>query len=173
MAARDGSKLRATLVGVQAAVCMVLLIAAGLLMRGLYTAQVADPGFEMQGIVQARFDLSSAQGYNPQRAQTFHRELIARIKSIPGVDQVEQARVTPLGDQFLGTEFTLSGETDPRQIEFNVVSPGFFSMLGMPIVRGRTFTDAETKTDASSPSRNRIHRPPVVARKRPHRPNAP
>ena len=142
-----GSKLRATLVGVQAAVCMVLLIAAGLLMRGLYTAQVADPGFDMQGIVQARFDLSSAQGYNPHRAQAFHRELIARIKSIPGVDQVAQARVAPLGDQFLGTEFTLTGETDPRQIEFNVVSPGFFSMLGMPIVRGRTFTDAETKTD--------------------------
>ncbi len=86
---------------------------------------MADPGFEMKGIVQARFDLSSAQGYDPHRAQTFHRELIARIKSSPGVDQVEQARVTPLGDQFLGTEFTLSGETDPRQIEFNIVSPGF------------------------------------------------
>jgi predicted permease len=143
-----GSTLRATLVGVQAAVCMVLLIAAGLLMRGLYTAQVADPGFEMKGIVQARFDLSSAQGYNPQRAQSFQRDLIARIKSLPAIDQVEQARVTPLGDQFLGTEFTLSTETDPRQIEFNVVSPRFFSMLGMPIVRGRTFTDIETKTDA-------------------------
>jgi predicted permease len=144
----SGGKLRATLVGVQAAVCMVLLIAAGLLMRGLYTTQVADPGFEMKGILQARFDLSSAQGYDPHRAQTFQRELISRIKSLPGVDQVEQARVTPLSDQFLGTEFTLSGETDPRQIEFNVVSPGFFAMLDMPIVRGRTFTDIETRSDA-------------------------
>jgi putative ABC transport system permease protein len=144
----SGGKLRGTLVGLQAAVCMVLLIAAGLLMRGLYSTQMADPGFEMSGVVQARFDLSSAQGYDALRAQTFQRELIARIKQLPGVDAVAQARVTPLGDQFLGTELTLSGETDPRHVEFNVVSPGFFAMLGMPIVRGRTFTDVETRTDA-------------------------
>ena len=43
---------------------------------------------------------------------------------------------------------TLTAETEARQVEFNVVSPGFFSMLGMPIVRGRTFTDVETRTDA-------------------------
>jgi macrolide transport system ATP-binding/permease protein len=144
----SGGKLRGILVGVQAAVCMVLLIAAGLLMHGLYSTQMADPGFNMKGIVQARFDLSSAQGYDAPRAQTFQSELIARIKELPGVDQVEQARVTPLGEQFLGTELTLSGETDPRQVEFNVVSPGFFAILGMPIVRGRTFTDVETRTDA-------------------------
>ena len=143
-----GSKLRSTLVGVQAAVCMVLLIAAGLLMRGLYSTQTVDPGFDMKGVVQARFDLSSAQGYDALRAQTFQRELIARIKALPGVDGVAQARVAPLDDQFLGMEMTPSGQSEPRQVEFNVVSPGFFAMLGMPIVRGRTFTEAETRTDA-------------------------
>jgi predicted permease len=141
-------KLRSTLVGVQAAVCMVLLIAAGLLMRGLYSAQTVEPGFDMKGIVQARFDLTSAQSYDEVHAQMFQRELIARVAALPGVDGVEQARVMPLNDQFLGTEMTLSGETDARQVEFNAVSPGFFAMLGMPIVRGRTFTDVETRTDA-------------------------
>jgi len=144
----SGGKLRSTLVGVQVAVCMVLLIAAGLLMRGLYLTQTVEPGFEMKGIVQARFDLSSAQGYDALRAQTFQREFIAHIETLPGVDEVEQARVTPLGNQFLGTSLTSSGETEPRQFEFNVVSPGFFAMLGMPIVRGRTFTDVETRADA-------------------------
>ena len=146
----SGGKLRSVLVGVQAAVCMVLLIAAGLLMRGLYSAQTVEPGFEMKGIVQARFDLSSAQGYDAAHAQTFQRELMARVAALPGVDGVEQARVMPLGDQFLGTGFTLSGETEARQLEFNVVSPGFFSMMGMPIVRGRTFTDAEMRADAGA-----------------------
>jgi putative ABC transport system permease protein len=144
----SGGKLRSTLVGVQAAVCMVLLIAAGLLMRGLYSTQTAEPGFEMRGMVQARFDLSSARGYDAPRAQTFQREFIARVAALPGVDEVEQARVMPLGDQFLGTEMTPTGETEPRQCEFNIVSPGFFAMLGMPIVRGRTFTDVETRTNA-------------------------
>jgi len=126
---------------------MVLLIAAGLLMRGLYLAQTADPGFEMKGITQAQFNLPS-QGYSAEKAQAFERELIASVEALPGVVGVEQAQVTPLSHSFLGTGLTLSGETESRQFEFNVVSPGFFAMLGMPMVRGRTFTAAEGRSDA-------------------------
>jgi putative ABC transport system permease protein len=64
------------------------------------------------------------------------------------VDGVEQARVTPLNNQFMGTGMTLAGETEARQVEFNIVSPGFFTMLGMPVVRGRGFTKEETQADA-------------------------
>ena len=142
-----GGKLRSTLVGVQVAVCMMLLIAAGLLMRGLYLAQTVDPGFEMKGIAQAEFNLPS-QGYSTEKAQAFQRELMARVAALPGVDDLEQAKVTPLGHQFLGTGMTLAGETQDRRFEFNVVSPGFFAMLGMPMVHGRTFTEAETKSEA-------------------------
>jgi predicted permease len=142
-----GGKLRSTLVGVQVAVCMVLLIAAGLLMRGLYLAQTVDPGFEMKGITQAQYDLPS-QGYSAEKVRAFQRELLARVSALPEVDQVEQAQVTPLGHQFLGTGMMLAGETQDRQFEFNVVSPGFFTMLGMPMVRGRAFTEAETQSDA-------------------------
>ena len=144
----SGGTLRSILIGVQVAVCMVLLIAAGLLIRGLYSTQTADPGFEMKGITQARFDLSAAQGYDAPRAQAFQREFISRIEKLPGVDGVVQAQAMPLGHQFLGTSLTPSRETEPRQFEFNVVSPAFFAMLGMPMVRGRTFTDLETATDA-------------------------
>ena len=139
--------MRSTLVGVQVAVCMVLLIAAGLLMRGLYLAQTVDPGFEMKGITQAQFDLPS-QGYSKEKAGAFQRELMARVSALPGVDDVEQARVTPLSHEFMGTGLTLAGETQERMFEFNIVSPGFFAMLGMPIVRGRTFTEAEASSNA-------------------------
>lgn len=142
-----GGKLRSTLVGVQVAVCMVLLIAAGLLMRGLYLAQTVDPGFEMKGITQIQFNLPS-QGYNLERAQTFQRELMVRCEALPGVDEVEQAWVTPLSHSFLGAGLTPAGDTQSLQFEFNAVSPGFFGMLGMPIVRGRTFTEAEAQSDA-------------------------
>jgi predicted permease len=142
-----GGFLRSTLVGLQVAVCMILLIAAGLLMRGLYMAQTVDPGFEMKGITQAIYDLPS-QGYSEERARNFQRELIARVAALPGVDGVEQARVTPLNNQFMGTGMTLAGEMEARQVEFNIVSPGFFTMLGMPIVRGRGFTKEETQADA-------------------------
>src|SRR5260370_16000655 len=145
--ATRGGMLRSTLVGVQVAVCMVLLIAAGLLMRGLYLAQTVNPGFEMKGITQAIFDLPS-QGYNEERARNFQREFMERVAALPGVDAVEQARVTRLSDQFEGTGMTVAGETEAREFEFNVVSPGCFSMLGMPMVRGRGFTKEETESDA-------------------------
>jgi predicted permease len=143
----SGGMLRSSLVAMQVAVCMTLLIAAGLLMRGLYLAQTVDPGFEMKGITQASFDLSSL-GYTDDRARVFQKELMARAAAIPGVDEVEQARVTPLSGQFIGTGMTLTGETEGRQMECNTVSPGFFSMLGMPIVRGRAFTEQEAQLDA-------------------------
>ena len=145
--AASGGIVRNTLVGVQVAVCMVLLIAAGLLMRGLYLAQTVDPGFAMKGITQAQFDLPS-QGYSAEKAQAFERELTASVVSLPGVDEVEQAQVTPLSHHFLGTGLTVGGEAESRQFAFNVVSPGFFAMLAMPMVRGRTFTAAEARSDA-------------------------
>ena len=70
------------------------------------------------------------------------------MAALPGVDAAEQARVTPLSSQFDGTGMTVAGEAEARQFEFNVVSPGFFAMLGMPIVRGREFTKQETQSDA-------------------------
>src|SRR5690242_17583880 len=83
-----GGMLRSILVGLQVAVCMVLLIAAGLLMRGLYLAQTIDPGFAMKGTTQAIFNLPS-QGYGEERARTFQREFMARVSALPGVDAVE------------------------------------------------------------------------------------
>lgn len=145
--AASGGALRSALVGVQVAVCMMLLIAAGLLIRSLYLAQTGDPGFQMKGITQAQFNLPS-QGYSPEKAQAFQSELISRVEGLPGVDGVEQAQVTPLSHEFLGTGLTPAGETESRQFEFNVVSPGFFTMLGMPVVRGRTFTAAEARSEA-------------------------
>jgi macrolide transport system ATP-binding/permease protein len=142
-----GDKLRGVLVGVQVAVCMVLLIAAGLLMRALRMAQTADTGFEMKGIIQAQFDLPS-QGYSADKAAVFQREFMARVAAVPGVDQVEQARVTPLSHNFLGTGLAPTGDAEYQTFEYNAVSPGFFSMLGMPIIRGRVFTEAETRADA-------------------------
>jgi len=145
--AAAGGMLRSILVGVQVAVCMVLLIAAGLLMRGLYMVQTVDLGFEMKGITQATFDLPS-QGYNEERARVFQRELMLRVAALPGVDAVEQAHVTPLNHHFLGTAMTVAGQAQEQGFEFNVVSPGFFAMLGMPIVRGRAFTEADIQSDA-------------------------
>ncbi len=139
--------LRHALVGTQVAVSMVLLIAAGLLLRGLYLAQTIDPGFEMKNVAAVTFDLRG-QGYDDTRAGLFQRQAMDRLTALPGVDAVAQAGNTPLSDSHRGTMFSLPGQPANSLVEFNEVSPEFFSLLGLPITRGRNFTASETRAGA-------------------------
>jgi predicted permease len=139
--------LRGALVVAQVSVCLVLLIAAGLLARGLQSAQVVDPGFSMKGVVATSFDLEQ-QGYDNAHALQFHRQLIDRVSAIPGVDVASQAATVPLGGASYGTIIETEGIAGPQQVKFNSVSPEFFSLLGIPLVQGRVFTDAEARAGA-------------------------
>jgi len=141
-----GGFLRNALVGAQVCVCMVLLIGAGLLLRGLYVAQTIDPGFNLKNIVTVSFHLTGL-GYDAPHAALFNRRLAERVAGLPGVDSVARTGVTPLSDSHRGTVFTLP-DGGERQVEINSVSPEYFSMLGIPIVRGRNFTDDETRAGA-------------------------
>ena len=140
---KSGRFLLNTLVGSQVAVCMVLLLAAGLLLRGLYTAQTIDPGFEMKGVATVFLDLEK-QGYDPAHATGFMQRFRELIQGIPGVIEVAQAECAPLSHDFSASHFMVPGRVDPVPIEYNHVTPGYFSLLGIPIVRGRSFKPAET-----------------------------
>jgi macrolide transport system ATP-binding/permease protein len=142
-----GGFLRHSLVAAQVAVCMILLIAAGLLLRGLYFAQTVDPGFAMSGISVASLDLRT-QGYKEKPAAAFEQRLKEKVAALPGVDSVIEARQIPLSDDHSGTNFSLPGKGDEFQIEDNAVSQGYFCMLGIPIVRGRDFTEEEVHAGA-------------------------
>ncbi len=142
-----GGFLRNALVGAQVCVCMVLLIGAGLLLRGLYLAQTIEPGFNIKNVATVSFDLRGL-GYDAQHAAPFNRSVVDRLAALPGVDSVAQTAVTPLSDSHRGTFFTLPGQPGDRQVEINSVSPEYFSMLGIPIVRGRNFTEVEARTGA-------------------------
>jgi predicted permease len=142
------SWLRQSLVGVQVAVCMILLIAAGLLLRGLYFAQTADPGFTMTGITIASMDLRT-QGFKEEPAAAFERGLKEKVAALPGVDGVAEARQTPLNDNHWVTNFSIPGKPTEYDVENNAISQGYFSMIGIPIVRGRDFTEQEVRIGAS------------------------
>jgi predicted permease len=137
-----GRFLRNTLIGAQIAVCMILLLAAGLLLRGLYYAQTVNPGFEIKNVAGAFLNLR-AQGYDENRATAFIRSLRERIAGLPGVTEVAQAECAPLSHDFSADYFTVLGRADRIPIEYNHVSPEYFSVVGIPIVRGRGFTPGE------------------------------
>jgi len=139
---KSGRLLLDLLVGSQVAVCMVLLLAAGLLLRGLYQAQTVDPGFEIKGVA-TMFMYLGRQGYDQTRATQFMRQFRERIQDLPGVTAVAQAECAPLSHDFSAGQFTVPGHSGTVQIEYNHISPDYFSLLGIPIVRGRSFRPDE------------------------------
>jgi macrolide transport system ATP-binding/permease protein len=135
---------RDTLVGAQIAVCMILLLAAGLLLRGLYYAQTVNPGFEIRDVARIFLNLQ-AEGYDEGRVADFVRRLRERIAALPGVIEVAQAECAPLSDDHSAdNDFTVPGRADKVFIEYNHVTPEYFSVVGIPVVRGRGFSPGET-----------------------------
>ena len=145
-------RLRNSLLVAQVALSLVLLIAAGLLLHGVIQAGRIDPGFKTTNLL--RLELrTEAAGYDRARTQQFREELAARLETLPAVQSVSRALRAPLrGMQ--PTTITLpgeSGEAGKRILSaaYNAVTPSYFDSVGIPIIRGRAFTDEEMRADAA------------------------
>src|SRR6185436_1283890 len=124
-----------------------LLIAAGLLLRGVIRAGTMDPGFETKRVL-ALYPRLELSGYDQNRALQFYAQLTARLESLPDVQAVSHGGV-PLGGLSPVT-LSLPGSGDvPARAFYNTVSPNFFDTVGIPIVRGRGFTEEEMRAGAA------------------------
>lgn len=139
--------LRNLLVIFQVALSLILLIGAGLFIRSLQNASSIDLGFQADNVLLTSFDLHLS-GYKPAKGRSFYEQLLERGKSLPGARNAALARVVPLGldDQPRRTviienrPYTPSEDTE---LYFNVVGPGYFPTLGIPVLHGRDFTDQD------------------------------
>jgi predicted permease len=149
---RRGGRLRGTLVGVQVALSMVLMISTGLLLRGLYATYTIDPGFAYHDIA----FLSFGTDYGP--ATVVNQRLMDQVAALPGVSAVAFAAQTPLGESMMGGPVRLPGESKQQQryAEFDEVTPGYFSLLDIPILRGRNFTEAESANARAETGTRRV-----------------
>jgi putative ABC transport system permease protein len=134
----------------QIAASFVLLAGAGMLLRTLLTLQAARPGFETSRILAVNVPVTS-YGRTPEQIRGFYRELQRRVTAVPGVERVAFGSTVPWRDAGgfgAGFQFSVEGRTrqngedDPRA-RFRSVSPGFFAALGIPLVAGRDFSDAD------------------------------
>ena len=141
---RSRGWLRGSLVTAQIAVCLVLLIAAGLLVRGLQAAQSIDPGFEMKDVAFAGFDLN-LEGYDQARAAVFHRQLAGRLAAQPGIDEVGFIDSVPLSGSRRGNAVAIDGREGNYPTNIAHISANYFQLLAVPIIRGRAFEAREMK----------------------------
>jgi putative ABC transport system permease protein len=141
-------RLRNLFVIGQVTMSLTLVIVAGLFLRALEHAAAVQPGFDERRIDVVQLDLSLA-GYTAESSRPFVRELLERIRSLPGVESATLSVDLPLDGGRMGLGgIKAPGKTPPRgerfQADWNIVEPGLFRTLKLPLVRGRDFTDADT-----------------------------
>ena len=139
--------LRNLLVIGQVAVSMVLLIGAGLLVRTLQKAQSTDVGFDSKNLIVLSMDITPL-GYDEARATTLRAQLAERLKALPGIKSVSSAEIMPFAgrrDDLMDIEGGDSG----LRVNANAVSPEYFQTLGIPLRRGRQFTEEDVRSGQS------------------------
>jgi predicted permease len=140
------ARVRAALVVAELALSLVLLVGAALLLVSFKRVLDVSPGFESQNIVLAPVDRQS--GTNAD-VVTFYQSLLERVRALPLVDAAAVASPLPFVGVDGRTGFRIEGRTTqspiPVRARPRLISPGYFATLGIPLLRGRTFTDRDVK----------------------------
>ncbi len=142
------SRLSSGLVVAQISLSLLLLICAGLFVRTFQNAQRFDPGFNQYNVYVGSLDLFPA-GYKQATGTEFERQLLTRLEALPGVQSVALANWIPLGFSWDTTIIQPEGYV-PQPHESmdtgeNVVSPGYFRTLQIPLLAGRDFREQDTE----------------------------
>jgi Acidobacterial duplicated orphan permease len=134
------------------ALAAIALVGAGLFLKSFQKARAAHPGFNADHVLMAGLDLTSS-GYEREHNLSLLRQTIARLETLPGVKQVAISEDVPLG--FGGGSWVevqvdgyLPGDGENMRLWRNLVSPNYFSVMGIPILEGRAFTDRDDDSSA-------------------------
>lgn len=143
-----GNRLRGLLVISEVAVSFLLLIGAGLLISSFLHLLKLDPGYRADHLLTMKVALPDTKYPDKERRAPFFRELIRRVQTLPGVQSVAVASNLPLTYNGDSMPIGIEGRADPPpdqwpDVILRVVSPGYFSTMGIPLVQGRDFTDQD------------------------------
>ncbi len=142
-------RARGVLIGLEVALSFVLLCGAGLMMKSLARLLDVDPGFRTEGLLTMYVSLPEAKYPPPERGTEFFRRTLGRLRELPGVASADAVVDLPLT-----RTYTINGfETEsPRPVQgsamFHAVSSGYFQTMGIPLLRGRLLTEADSENAA-------------------------
>ena len=145
-----GQHIRSFLVIVEISLAMVLLVAAGLLMRSLALVTSVNPGFDPTNVIEAEVSLPQFQYSTPQQWRTFSNELLVRLHAQPGLRDSALAAPLPMDRQGEATlAFSIVGNPPlppgkSTTADYATVSPDYFHVMRIPLLRGRFFSEQDS-----------------------------
>jgi putative ABC transport system permease protein len=146
-------RVRSSLVVVEVALALVLLICSGLLIRSFVTLRRVNPGFNSDNALAVSIALPGRKYTNPDQYSSFYNQLIERTSALPGVIAVGATQALPIQGDFL-VGFKIQGRPpeppgQDKSTNYYAVTPDYFKAMGIPLVRGRLFTEQDNKTTPS------------------------
>lgn len=141
---KRGRLIRNSLVVVEVASALVLLIGAGLMIKSFWRLQHTNPGFNAQNVMTARVALPQRKYPESKQQEAFFTQLLEKLEATPGVQSVGASTLIPLdGDDYIaGFEIQDRPSPAPGQGQstiFTAISDGYFKAMGIPLIRGRLF----------------------------------
>jgi predicted permease len=143
---KSAARFRTTLVTAQIALSMALLMGAGLFVKSLKNVAAVDLGIKIDHIT--TFAISPVlNGYEPARSRVLFKQVEDQLAALPGVTSVTSARVPVLSSNNWGNDVQVQGYPHGPDIDnnsrYNELGVGYFKTLGVPIISGRDFTEAD------------------------------
>jgi putative ABC transport system permease protein len=144
--ARPGrQRLRALLVVTEVALALVLLVGAGLMVKGFGTLLNEYPGFDRSNVLTFRIALAESKARDEARVRDFYSRVIEKLQALPGVDSAAAVTSLPSGWSWNWTEYTAEGQPpaapgEMRGAVWQSLTPGFFRALRIPLREGRLLT---------------------------------
>jgi putative ABC transport system permease protein len=137
------SRIRALLVISQVSLAVVLLIGASLLIESVFHLLHESPGFEPQGVMAFNLDLPDSRYGKPEQSADFFRDLLGRIRSVPGVTNASGVLPLPLSGDRMRTSFEIEGQpmakSDLPSTNIRAVGLDYFQTMRIPLLAGREF----------------------------------
>jgi putative ABC transport system permease protein len=138
-------RLRALLVVTEVALALVLLVGAGLMVKGFGTLLNQYPGFDRSNVLTFRIALAESKARDKARVRDFYAQVIEKLQVLPGVDSAAAVTSLPSGWSWNRTEYTAEGQPPAapgmmRVAVWQSITPGFFRALRIPLLEGRLIT---------------------------------
>lgn len=141
-------RMRSALTVSEIALALVLLTGAGLLLKSFLRLRAVNPGFSPHSVMTITVDLPDSTYRTAPQTRAFHERTLAELSRLPGVSASGAVNLLPLGGFLTMGTFQVEGSQRPPgfMVDKPCISPGYFKAMGMPLLRGREFTEADNET---------------------------